>query len=254
MISKFLSLFKTNFYLSASISAATSLAHCPLSIPCSLNFLSLAISDSLTLFSFYQVRILTVSWTFFFFSAASVFSLWTFLSWSNIHNLAYTYSSTIYYSSLAFLSINCFSLSMLQPATMNWVSSLLRSSVSILNFLSMACWTTYCLSSSLWALISPSLSAILALTCSGVSKLSWNSFSYMASSCARRTANLYLRPFKSDCCLLLISDILFFTIWFLIKLSDLASHLALRNTFLSPLIAFFNEASLNSASLLWLIW
>ena len=132
---------------------------------------------------------------------------------------------------------------MLQPAIMNWVSSFLRSSVSILNFLSRACCTCYCLSSSLWTLISPSLSAILALTYSGVSKLSWNSFSYMASSWARRAANLYLRAFKSVACLLLISVILFLTIWFLIKLSDLASHLALRNTFLSPLMAFFNEAS-----------
>lgn len=149
MISKFLSRFKTNFYLSASASAATSLAHCYLSISCSLNFFSLIISASLYLFSFYQVRILTVSWIFFFFSAASVFSLCTFLSWSNIHSFAYTYSSTIYYSSLAFLSISCFSLSMLQPAIIKLVSSFLRSSVSILNFLSRAYCTCYCLSSSL---------------------------------------------------------------------------------------------------------
>ena len=139
--------------------------------------------------------------------------------------------------------MSCFSLSMLQPATMNWVSSFLRSSVSILNFLSRACWTCYCLSASLWTLISLSLSAILALTYSGVSKLSWNSFSYILSSWARRAANLYFLAFKSVACLLLISWILFLTIWFLIKLSDLASHLALRNTFLSPLMAFLNDDS-----------
>lgn len=214
-----------------------------MSISYSLSFFSLVTSASLVLFSFYQVRILIVSWTFFFFSAASVFSLCTFLSWSNIHNLAYTCSSTIYYSSLAFLSINCFSLSILHPATMKWVSSLLRSSVSILNFLSRAYCTHYCLSSSLWALISPSLSAILALTCSGVSKLSWNSFSYIASSAARSAANLYFLAFKSVACLLDISEILFLTICFLMMLSDLDSHLALRYTFLSPLIRFYSYDS-----------
>jgi len=138
MISRFLSLLRTNFYLSASWSASTSFFHCSLSMSYSRDFLSFSTLHSCTLLSFYHVRILMVSLIYFFLSAASVFSLWTFLSWSSIHNLAYTCSSTIYYSSFAFLSISCFSLSIWQPAIIKLVSSRLKSSVSILNFLSRA--------------------------------------------------------------------------------------------------------------------
>ena len=176
--SRFLSRLRMNFWRSASLSDSISLAHWVLSISCSRSFFSLSIWTSCCLESVYQVRILTVSETFFLFSIASLFSLSTFFCWSSIHSLAYTCSSTIYCSSLAFLSMSCFSRSIWVPAIMKLVSSLLRSSVSILNFLSRACWTDYCLSASRWSLSVSSLYYILALTCSGVSRLAMNSCSY----------------------------------------------------------------------------
>lgn len=109
--SRFLSLFNINFYLSASLSASISLAHYLLSISYSLSLFSFSISVTVFLYSFYQVKILRVSFTFFFFSSISYFSLAFFFSRSSIQSLAYTYSSIIYYSSFDLLSINCFSLS-----------------------------------------------------------------------------------------------------------------------------------------------
>jgi len=91
-----------NFCLSASLSDSISLAHWSFNMSCSLSFFCCSIFVPCFLVSYYHVKILSVSWTFLCLVLASVRSLWTFLSWSSIQSLAYTYSSRIPCSSLAF--------------------------------------------------------------------------------------------------------------------------------------------------------
>lgn len=146
-------------------------------------------------------------------------------------------------SNFALLSMSCFSLSSWQPAIINLVSSLRNSSVSILNFLSIA-WPTWAFFSSfLYALSSSSLWAMRSLTYSGVSRLAMNSISYCLSSDANKLANLALLCCKLDSYLVLMSATLSLAILLIILLSDFASQVALRNMFLSPLIALWRTDS-----------
>ena len=133
---------------------------------------------------------------------------------------------------------------------MKAVSSFLKSSVSILNFLSRACWTVWDLSSSLYYFRVLSLPAIFALTYSGVSRLDRNSCSYYLSSAANTAASLPLRALRSVAALFFISAILSLIIFLVMIWSVLISHFAFNYKFLSPLIAFWRAASLPSSSLL----
>ncbi len=114
---------------------------------------------------------------------------------------------------------------------MNYVSSFLNSSVSILNFLSSAYYTYDIFSYSLCPFSLASLYAILALTYSGVSRRSMNSFSYYLSSNANNYANLALLVCKSVAALFFISEIRYVTRFYFITLSVFISHLALNPIF-----------------------
>lgn len=233
-----------NFCLSASLSESASTLHCFLSISCSIFFFSASYWawDSLALF--YQDKMLRVSWTFSFFSWASLLSLAIFFSWSSIQSLAYTYSSTIFSSIFCLLSMSYFSLSNWVQAVMKWVSSLRRSSVSILNLRSIAFWTIAAFSAFLCSVMTASLSAICYLTCSGVSMLARNSASNIWSSLANKLASFYLLALRSVCALRLMSAILFLATCLMITFSVFYSHLAFKRLFLSPLIWFYNWTSL----------
>ena len=139
--------------------------------------------------------------------------------------------------------MSCFSRSNWHPAIINWVSSFLSSSVSILNFLSRACWTVCYLSCSLCSLRVASLSAIFYLTCSGVSSDCKNSYSYCLSSYYKRSASFSRLASKSVAFLFLISSTAFLIMFLLILLSVFSSHWAFRLRLRSPLRALTSVLS-----------
>lgn len=116
----------------------------------------------------------------------------------------------------------------------NLESSLRRISLAALNLWSSLLWTSSYLSASRLALRSWSLWNIFSRTYSGVSKLSWNSLSYILSSASRRAASLAFLSSKLAAYLAFICAILSLTRFFSMRLLVFASQSALCFRFLSP--------------------